>query len=386
MTMMPCSASTQILTNARIVTPAQVVQGSVEVTNGQISAVDEGRSTLPDAIDLEGDYLLPGLIEMHTDNMEKHFEPRPGVVWPNGVAAVVAHDLQIAGAGITTVFDAISIGEYKTKGIRRQILTDSIEALAHAQSQGLLRSDHLLHLRCEVSDAQVVEMVTPHLTNPLLSLISVMDHTPGQRQWSDISKFVQYHKGEHWSQDHLDALVAERKEKQARYAREHRQIIVDYCRSHAIRLASHDDATEEHIAESLRDGCVIAEFPITREAAVAARRNAMATIMGGPNVVRGGSHSGNVSALDMARDGLLSGLSSDYVPSSLIQAVFLMADQNIMPLPEAVACVSSNIADVVGLPDRGRIRTGLRADLVRVHLDERTPVVRDVWRQGRRVA
>jgi alpha-D-ribose 1-methylphosphonate 5-triphosphate diphosphatase len=375
-----------LLTNARIVTADAVFSGTVEVRDGQISAIDAGGTALPSAQDLDGDYLLPGLIEMHTDNMEKHFEPRPGVVWPNALSAVVAHDLQIAGAGITTVFDAISIGEYKTKGIRREILAQSIGAVQHAQAADLLRAEHLIHLRCEVSESCVVEMMAPHLENPLVRLVSVMDHTPGQRQWSDISKFVQYHKGEHWTPAELDAILGERLDNQARYARAHRAQIVALSQEHGLRLASHDDACEAHILESVADGCAIAEFPITREAAHAARAHGLATIMGGPNVVRGGSHSGNIAALDLAAEGLLSGLSSDYVPSSLIQAVFIMAEKGIMPLPQAVACVSANIADMVGLTDRGRIAPGLRADLARVRHTDHAPVVRDVWRQGRRVA
>jgi alpha-D-ribose 1-methylphosphonate 5-triphosphate diphosphatase len=374
-----------LITNAQIVTPDAVIHGTLEVKNGIISALDEGSTAVTSAQDLGGDYLFPGLIEMHTDNMEKHFEPRPGVVWPNPLAAVSAHDLQIAGAGITTVFDAISIGEYKTKGIRREILSQSIGAIEHAQKADLLRAEHRMHLRCEVSESCVVEMLTPHLTNPLLHLISVMDHTPGQRQWTDVSKFVQYHKGDHWTPDELDAILAERLDNQARYARAHRAEIIALAQAHGLRIASHDDACEAHILESLADGCAIAEFPITVEAATCARANGMATIMGGPNVVRGGSHSGNVAAIDLARQGLLSGLSSDYVPSSLIQAVFIMVEQGAMDLPQAVACVSANVADMVDLPDRGRLRVGLRADMARVHLSDHAPIVRDVWRQGRRV-
>lgn len=376
-----------VLTNARVVTRDSVFTGTVVVRDGLIAAVDDGLSRLPGALDLEGDYLMPGLIEMHTDNMEKHFEPRPGVLWPNAVSAVVAHDVQIAGAGITTVFDAIAVGEYETNGIRGHILGESIAAVKHAQGEGFLRAEHLLHMRCEVSDACVVEMFEPYAQDPLVRLVSVMDHTPGQRQWTDISKFVQYHKGESWSEDHLEGILRERREEQARYAAKHRRQIVDLCRDRPdVALASHDDATEEHVRESLADGCVIAEFPITVAAAALAREHGMGTILGAPNVCRGGSHSGNVSALDLAREGLLSGLSSDYVPSSLLQAAFLLEEKAHMPLPEAVATVTANVAQMVGLHDRGRVETGLRADLIQVHHADRAPVVRQVWRAGRRVA
>ncbi len=376
-----------VLTNARVVLRDGVIDGTVVLRDGLIAAVDEGRSHLPGALDLEGDYLLPGLVEMHTDNMEKHFEPRPGVLWPNAVAAVAAHDLQIAGAGITTVFDAIAVGEYDTKGIRGHILSESVAAVKHAQADGHLRAEHLLHMRCEVSDACVIEMFEPYAQDPLVRLVSVMDHTPGQRQWSDISKFVQYNKGESWSEEKLEGILREKRAEQARYSADHRRRIVELCGDRPdVALASHDDATEEHVRESLADGCVIAEFPITVVAAALAREHGMGTILGAPNVCRGGSHSGNVSALELAREGLLTGLSSDYVPSSLLQAVFLLEEKAEMTLPDAVATVSANIAEMVGLTDRGRIAPGLRGDLVQVHLADRAPIVRQVWRTGKRVA
>ncbi|MFA7429539.1 MAG: alpha-D-ribose 1-methylphosphonate 5-triphosphate diphosphatase [Rhodospirillaceae bacterium] len=374
-----------ILTNARVVTRSEVFDGTVIVRDGAIAAVDAGRSALSGALDLDGDLLIPGLIEMHTDNMEKHFEPRPGVLWPNGVAAVCAHDTQIIGAAITTVYDAVAVGETDAKGQRRHILADCVSALKHAQDNGMLRADHLLHMRCEVADPCVVEMFEPFAADPLVRLVSLMDHTPGQRQWSDVSKFVQYHNGENWGQDKLDSILQARLEDQARYATRHRREIVALSRDRGLALASHDDATEAHIQESLDDGCVIAEFPITVTAATMARQHGLGTIMGGPNVVRGGSHSGNVSAIELARLGLLTGLSSDYVPYSLLQAVFRLEAEADMTLPQAVACVTANIADMVGLSDRGEITPGKRADLARVRPVDGAPLVRDVWRQGRRV-
>lgn len=374
-----------VLTNARVVTRRESFDGTVVVRDGIIAAVDSGRSSLPGAVDLDGDLLIPGLIEMHTDNMEKHFEPRPGVLWPNGVAAVCAHDTQVIGAAITTVFDAVAVGEYESKNHRREILGQCIGAIKHAQDQGMLRAEHLLHMRCEVSDACVVEMFAPFADDPLVKLVSVMDHTPGQRQWWDVSKFVQYHKGENWGQEKLDTILKERLDDQARYAARHRSEIVALSRARGLTLASHDDATEEHVRESLADGCAIAEFPLTIAAAALAREHGQGTIMGAPNVVRGGSHSGNVSAIDLARQGLLSGLSSDYVPYSLLQAVFKLEAETAMTLPEAVACVTANIADMVGLPDRGEIAPGKRGDLARIRPADGAPLVREVWREGRRV-
>ncbi|MDR3440873.1 alpha-D-ribose 1-methylphosphonate 5-triphosphate diphosphatase [Telmatospirillum sp.] len=375
-----------ILTNARVVCRDRIIgEGTVVVRDGTIADVDEGRSQLASAIDLDGDYLLPGLVEMHTDNIEKHFMPRPGVLWPSSLAAVLSHDLQVAGAGITTVLDAIALGESKDKAERRAILKLSIPAITQARADKLTKADHFLHLRCEVAHPDLMDMFAPYVDNPLVKLISVMDHTPGQRQWWDLGKYVQYNKGEHWSEAELAERVRHLRELQDEHAPRHRRAIAIACRERGIPLASHDDATEDHIRESIDDGASIAEFPLTLDAADLARRNGMKTIMGAPNIVRGQSHSGNMSALDCAAAGQLDGLSSDYVPASLMFAAFLLAEKIALPLTEAVATVSDNIARMVGLADRGRIEAGLRADLVWVMDRQHCPVIRQVWSAGERV-
>jgi len=373
-----------ILTNARIVTPTASFTGTVVARDREIVAVEDGRSHAPGARDLAGDWLLPGLIEMHTDNVEKHFMPRPGVMWPSAKAAVLAHDAQIIAAGITTVFDALAIGEYEERQMRRQILQASLEAVRDAKRHGELRADHYYHMRCEVSDPAVVEIFTGYVDDPLTRLASVMDHTPGQRQWSRLDKYIEYNKGESWTAQELERRLADLKDRQAKHADAHRRAVARMCRERRIVLASHDDATAGHIDEAIADGVTIAEFPITLEAARAAQANALRTVMGAPNVVRGGSHSGNISALDAARAGLLDGLSSDYVPASLIHAAFLLHDRAGIPLPEAVAKVSGNVAAMVGMDDRGAIAPGLRADFVRVRAAS-APIVREVFVGGERV-
>src|SRR5690606_3283895 len=162
-----------------------------------------------------------------------------------------------------------------------------------------------------------------------------------------------------------------------------RRAIAALCRARGIILASHDDATGEHVAEAGVDGVKVAEFPTTIEAAQASTDAGMAVLMGAPNLVRGNSHSGNVSARDLAERGFLDILSSDYIPFSLLQAGFHLSKAvEGISLPEAIARVTRNPAEAVGLTDRGTIATGRRADLVRVRADDVTPVVRTVWREG----
>ena len=181
-----------VFTNARLITPDAVVEGTLVVRDGHIVSLDNGASSLAERIDLEGDYLMPGLVELHTDNLEKHFIPRPKVLWPQGVPAFFAHDAQIVASGITTVFDALSVGEYHDKG-RIAMLGKAVGALNSCRSTGKLRSEHLLHLRCEVADPRMQDLFFPLSDTPALSLVSLMDHTPGQRQWRDTSSYRTYY-------------------------------------------------------------------------------------------------------------------------------------------------------------------------------------------------
>jgi alpha-D-ribose 1-methylphosphonate 5-triphosphate diphosphatase len=375
-----------ILTNAVIVTGDDTFPGSVVVRDGMIAAVERGRSAVGGAIDLDGNYLLPGLVELHTDNLEKHVAPRPGVRWPMR-GAVLAHDAQIAAAGITTVYDALTVCEVRDNAVRADMLQDAAATIGTAQRDGLLRAEHFLHMRCEVGHAAVVEIFRTFLDNPLLGLVSLMDHTPGQRQFATVEKYFEYYEGKFgYSRTEMSELIERRVAEQERFADKHRRTLAGMCSVHRLPTASHDDATIAHIDEAVGFGLTIAEFPTTSEAAMAARTRGMAVVMGAPNVVRGGSHSGNVSASDLAAAGLLDILSSDYVPFSLLHSAFLLHREIGMTLPEAVAKVSSGPARAVGLADRGEIAFGKRADLVQVSLaDDSMPVVRQVWRDGRRI-
>ncbi|MEQ9332050.1 alpha-D-ribose 1-methylphosphonate 5-triphosphate diphosphatase [Thalassobaculum sp.] len=375
-----------ILSNARMVLADEVVLGTVHVADGRIAAVDTGGTAVPSAQDFGGDYLMPGLVELHTDNLEKHIQPRPKVHWPTS-SALLAHDTQVVAAGITTVLDAIAVGGTLNDDIRDHIVRESAEAIRSFRAAGLLRADHHLHMRCEVANKDVLRLFEPFKDDPLVRLVSLMDHTPGQRQFVDIDKLRIYYQGKHaMSEAAFQQLILDRKESQKLYSDRHRRILVELAREAGHVLASHDDATEEHVDEAAGLGLTISEFPTTMAAARAARARGLRTIMGGPNVVRGGSHSGNVSAADLAEADVLDALSSDYVPASLLHGALLLHERHGMTLPGAIATVTRNPAAMVGLDDRGRIEAGARADLIRVkRLDDGVPVVRRAWRQGEQV-
>ncbi|SEA27777.1 alpha-D-ribose 1-methylphosphonate 5-triphosphate diphosphatase [Desulfuromusa kysingii] len=373
--------------NAKIVTREQVIDSHLTTAGGRICTVAENSPQTDYAeIDLNHDFLLPGLVEIHTDNLEKNIQPRPGVLWPSILAAAMAHDHQIIGSGITTVLDALAIGGLRKGGLDTRIFDESFAAICQGQEQQLFKADHALHLRCEVADPNIEKLLPRYGKHPLVKLISVMDHTPGQRQWTDLGKWRLYHRDKRWTDQQAEEVRQERLELQDKYADINRSLAINFAQERQIPLASHDDTTISDTRASSQAGITIAEFPTSLAAARTAQKYDMSVVMGAPNVVRGGSHSGNVSALDLANLNLLDGLSSDYVPASLLHSAFYLAEKLNIPLPQTIAMVSANVAEMAELTDRGEIAVGKRADLIQVSLIDGLPVVRKVWCAGERVA
>jgi alpha-D-ribose 1-methylphosphonate 5-triphosphate diphosphatase len=382
------SASGIVLSNARVVLADRVIEsGWVALVDGLIVEIGEGGAPGLGR-DLAGDLLLPGLVELHTDHLEAHYMPRPKVHW-DPVAAVVSYDGQLATCGITTVLDSLRVWrEEGAEDIDGEAETLAV-AIATARDAELLRIEHLLHLRCEVPMPNVVAETRALIGRPDVRLVSLMDHTPGQRQFRDERKLRDYYRGKNggMTDAELDILFARRIEHQAAHAEANHRDIVDLARAHNTPLASHDDTTSDHVAEAIRDGVSIAEFPTTVETAQALHTAGVRVLMGAPNLVRGGSHAGNVATAELAHAGALDVLSSDYVPASLLMAALCLPKA--VPeigLPGAIRTVTKNPAEAVGLTDRGEIAVGKRADLIRVRLAGNVPAVRSVWRGGRRVA
>lgn len=374
-----------VFTNARIVLADEVVFGSLVVRDGRIAAIEPGTGGTGE--DMGADYLIPGLVELHTDHLENHYRPRPGVFW-DPLAALHAHDAQIAGSGITTVFDAVRIGSDVDLPDMLPHAQKLVSAVRSGADAGWLRAEHFIHLRCELPSHDVVDHFDALADHPSTRLASVMDHTPGQRQFRSLDTYRSFYARQmggtpEEAQAYIDARHAEHE----RYSAANRQAIVERARRMNIALASHDDATLDHVAEAEADGVAISEFPTTLEAAAAARDAGLSILMGAPNVVRGKSHSGNVSATDLVAAGLLDILSSDYVPFALLQAAFILPGRVAgLDLPRALATVTLNPARAAGLHDRGEIAPGKRADLVRVAATGPLPAVRGVWREGNRVS
>ncbi|KIC16539.1 MULTISPECIES: alpha-D-ribose 1-methylphosphonate 5-triphosphate diphosphatase [unclassified Leisingera] len=375
-----------ILANAALVLPGEIRTGSVKIAGGVIADISEGRSVPAGAVDCAGDYVSPGLVELHTDNLERHIQPRPKVGWPHA-SAIIAHDAELAGTGITTVFDAMRVGSISRRESRygayaRQLASELLELRA----ADALKISHFLHLRAEVCTDTLVEELNAFGEGDRVGLVSLMDHTPGQRQFRDLSKLEQYVKGKHGFDDAaFHAHIAHLMELQETYGALHEAEAVKAAKRFGAVLASHDDTTAAQVAVSAEHGIRLAEFPTTVEAAQACHAFGIRVMMGAPNLVRGGSHSGNVAAQELAELELLDILSSDYVPAALLMAAAklgsLWGD-----MARGMGTVTHAPAAAVGLDDRGRLETGKRADLIRFGLKSGTPALRGVWARGLRVA
>jgi alpha-D-ribose 1-methylphosphonate 5-triphosphate diphosphatase len=310
-------------------------------------------------------------VELHTDHLEGHYAPRPKVRW-NPIAAVQAHDAQIAASGITTVFDALRIGFDQEAQTGIDDMRKLSSAIAEGREAGRLRADHFLHLRCEVSAPDCLSAFERFGVHPLVKLVSLMDHAPGQRQFTDIETYKSYYMSKlKVSEEEFIRYCEKRMGQSQQYSASTRKAIANACTERGIVLASHDDATVDHVAEATEQGIRVAEFPTTHLAAKASKESGMSVLMG---------------ARELAEAGHLDIISSDYIPASMMQSAFFMADvMDAITLPQAIKFVSSNPAKAVGLQDRGEIAIGKRGDLVRVQIAEHVPIIRTVWREGRRV-
>jgi len=374
-----------ILANATLVLPNETFRGQVYLSGGRIAGIAQGADVPAGAIDCGGDMVMPGLIELHTDNLERHIEPRPKVNWPHA-AAIIAHDAELASVGITTVFDALRVGSVisNTKanyGEYARALADEIMGMRAA---GVLRISHFLHLRAEVCSETLIEELAKFGPDDRIGIVSLMDHTPGARQFRDVSKLKEYYTGKHGYTDaDFDAHVASQRALSDRLGAAHEAAAVAEARRLGAVLASHDDTDVGHVTRSAEHGAAFAEFPTTFEAARACRAHGIDVMVGAPNLIRGGSHSGNVAAEALAEEGLLDIVSSDYVPSSLLSAALLLGDLWGSPA-RGIATVTAAPAKVAGLTDRGLLAIGNRADVIRVARMGGAGMVRGVWVQGSR--
>lgn len=375
-----------LLTHAILVLPGETLSGTLVLRDGVIADMQPGRSSVAAAIDCGGDHLIPGIVDLHTDNLERQVEPRSRARWPSR-SALLAHDAHCAAAGVTTVFDALCLGDLGFDESRIQTCVDGVADLDALAPLGALRAEHFLHLRCEVPAADMPAMLDRFADHRLVRIASLMDHTPGVGQYRDIARYRAMRlRTSAMDAAAIDTQIARLQAQRERLGPTQRRWLLERLRTREVPLASHDDDSAERVRGNAADGIRISEFPVVADAAAAARALGLGVIAGAPNIVRGGSHSGNVAAADLVRAGTVDALASDYVPNALVEAAWRLAAEGLATLPAAVAMVTAAPAAMVALHDRGALAVGLRADVVRVATLAGLPVVRRVWRGGAVVA
>jgi len=376
--------STTYLTHATLVLPDRVLQDSaLLIADGQIAAIEPASApTDANVIDLRGHTMMPGLIDVHCDAIEKEAEPRANVLFPLDFA-VAQVDRRNAAAGITTPYHALSFASNQFGVRNNETAATLVRAVAAYRAHSLV--DNRIHGRYEVTDAAAVPVLEMLMEEGVIDLLSVMDHSPGQGQFKTLDAYLSYMMGNHGMSREEAAHAAARKTAELDGASERVSRLVSKAHALGIPTASHDDDSPQRIAAMHALGVRMSEFPINVETAQAASAHALPTILGAPNVLRGKSQSGSMRAIDAIHAGVGNILCSDYQPSTLVAAAFAAARLADLPLDQALALVTSNPADACLLNDRGRLAPGKRADVIAVGSVAGQPLVTHTWSAGRLV-
>lgn len=372
------------LTHATLITPDTVIKdGSLLIEDGYIVALNPESAPHADVIDIAGRYLLPGLVDLHCDAIEKEIEPRPKAFFPTEFA-IAQIDQRNAALGVTTPFHGISFA-HEELGVRNNDKAAEIVRSLHTYQPHALVNNQI-HCRYEITDPTGLPVLLTLLEEQAIHLISLMDHTPGQGQFKDMQAFQAYFARTYQKTAIEVEAIAARKLEQGGDALDRVKTLIAAAHQHRVTVASHDDDTPERIASMNDLGVHISEFPINVETAQAAKDKGLSTVFGAPNLLRGQSQSGSMKAIDAIHHHLGDILCGDYSPASLLAAAFRVPNLAAhWSLPQAIALVTRNPARAAQLSDRGELAVGQRADLIAVRHDLGFPQVVTTWVGGRQV-
>lgn len=376
------------ITNGRLILEDRVLEGyDILFADGKIAEISSAGAEDGDEIyDVDGSYVMPGIIDIHSDMIESYIQPRSTAVMDLEMGFGEAEKV-LAGCGITTMFHSISMfreGAWDVKQIRQAPQVKKLAALAarYRHQERLIR--HRYHLRYEIDNLACYDDVMEMMKKGYVDLLSFMDHTPGQGQYKnlDIYRRHQPDEGRNLTEQEFKELVEAELQK-ATVTEEQLKAMAELAHELGISVASHDDDTVEKLAVNKALGVSISEFPITMEVAKEARRRGFLTVVGAPNILLGGSHSGNLSALQAIREEAADILVSDYYPQALLQAVFCLFEQEDIPVWEAVRYVTLNPAKAVGLEEKlGSLERGKAADVLVVRSRDGRPALEQVFVAG----
>lgn len=373
--------------NAAVVTPTEVLEGeTVTIRDGRIEAIGADRCPAgARCLDAGGALLLPGFVDIHSDAIETAIQPRPGGRFPVSMA-MRELDRNLVACGITTMFHSLSFCDNLQTGLRRSDQCAELIRQINAESDGM-RANTRVHLRFEITEVQAIPLVERLVHDDQVHFFSLMDHTPGQGQFVDVEQFrLYYGKVRGKTAQELDTLIDWRIA-----ARQHVEdtpllYLTKMCRKKGIGVASHDDDTEDKVNWNHLLGVCLSEFPVTLEAARAARRYNMHISLGAPNILRGGSATGNLSGRDAIADGCGSIICSDYAPMAMVHAGMALVQHGLLDLVNMSRMLSRNPAEAVGLDKvTGSIEEGKAADLVLINITDGYPHILRTFVAGKQV-
>ncbi len=346
--------STNVLIDGKFQGADIVIQGKM------ITAVNPYRS-IDVAIDLGERRIVPGFVDLHGDAIEKEIEPRPGARFPTAMA-VVELDKKLSMAGVTTMYHAIGFNDEElSKGRGTQQSRELIEEIYEANKKHL-GVDNLVHARFEITSETSLQVIKDLIAQKKVDMLSIMDHSPGQGQFKTLESWKKYHLAAYEiDAEDVDEYIKTKTSKDKVGIVED---LVQYGLNHDIAVLSHDDDCEEKLNTLKNLGVTFSEFPLSIEVAKLAKNMNISTGMGAPNVVRGGSQSGNIAARELVKEGVCDYLCSDYHPASLLMSPYRLKEDVNLELEDGFAMISSTPARLAGLGDRGVIAEGKKADIV----------------------
>jgi alpha-D-ribose 1-methylphosphonate 5-triphosphate diphosphatase len=401
-------AAPMLIRNGKLVLSDRVVAGAIAINEGRIHDIVEAEITKPDGeavpsavadaacegflkehpeaavIDANGNYVLPGLVDIHCDAIEKEVQPRPNTLFPLPLA-LMEFERKLPVHGITTMYHSLSLGVgLSLRG--DHYLTGMVDLIGeYSKRRSMIRN--LIHLRFEVSHHAGLPIAERYVQEGAVHYLSFMDHSPGMGQYRKAGSFERYvMKNQGVTMDEVRTIVEELAERRQAVDRDRLRALAELARERGIAVASHDDDTPEQVELSIGLGAGVSEFPISMETAHYASGRGMRVCVGAPNIVRGISHDGNLSAIEAIGEGAADLICSDYHPSSMLSAIFKLAETGAADLPSAVRMASLHPAQAMMIDDRvGSIERGKSADIIIVGRYESMPWVTDAIVGGVRV-
>lgn len=347
-----------ILRSKNVLINEEFIPADIVIKGELITRIDKyGENEV--AIDLGDKKIAPGIVDLHSDAIEKEIEPRHGATFPVSLA-VAELDKKLSMAGITTMFHAIGFEDNPKKKRSIDLAIEQIKEINKANEKHL-GVDNFVHARFELSSEEAVEPIKEVIKNGMVKMVSLMDHSPGQGQFKSLESFKTYYENYYnLNEEEINDVVSKKLNKNEEKINE----LVSYAKEHNLTLLSHDDDCIEKLNGLLDLGVQISEFPLDLEVAKYAVSKGIATGMGAPNIVRGGSQSGNIAAIDLVKEDVCKYLCSDYHPTSMLQAVYRMKNDANLDIAKGFSMVTSTPAKYANLMDRGVIEEGRRADII----------------------